>query len=441
MNEFVMWDLLIKSGLILTLKPGEAPLENGFIAVKDGEIVELGSMENLMAEASATQTIDATDRLVMPGLVNGHGHGAMTLFRGLADDLPLMTWLNEHVFPAEAQYANEELVYWGTMLAAAEMLLSGTTTAADGYFFENQAARAFLDAGIRAVPGQGVIDFPAPGAPDPSRNIEYARDFLKTWSGASPLITPSVFCHSPYTCSPDTLVKGKDLAREFGALLQVHVAETAAEVEMVKSARGLSPVRYLDSLGILDQDTLAVHMVHPDEEELDILAERKTPVCICVESEMKLASGAAPLWRMMQKGIRASLGTDGPASNNNLNMFGELRNLALLSKVVNNDPTAMPAEAALRLAAPEGASALGLGDVVGTLTPGLKADILIMDLSGPHLTPLYSPESHLVYAASGREVETVIVEGKVLVDKGRIRSFDLDEVIKRVQNISARIGL
>ncbi|MFH1139664.1 MAG: amidohydrolase [Pseudomonadota bacterium] len=439
MSDPIMWDILIKNGLILTLEPGAAPIAPGFAAVRNGALAAVGPMRDLAPDAAAAKTIDASGRLVMPGLVNAHGHGAMTLFRGLADDLPLMTWLNEYIFPAEARFVDEDLVYWGSKLAAAEMLLSGTTSTADGYFFEDQAARAFLEAGLRVAPGQGIIDFPAPGVKDPTLNIETAREFLQTWQGVSPLVHPSVFCHSPYTCSPDTLVKGKGLAREFGALFQIHVAETAAEVEMVRSARGLSPVRYLDSLGLLDQDTLVVHAVHLEDEEIDILAARRTPVCVCVESQMKLASGTAPAWKMLQRGVRLSLGTDGAASNNDLNMFGELRSLALLSKAFNQDPTAMPAETALYLAGPAGAEALGWGKDVGVLAPGRKADLIILDLAEPHLHPLYSPYSHLVYSASGREVETVMVEGRILVENGLATSLDLDEIQARVREIAARV--
>lgn len=432
-------DLLITNALVLTLEEGAEPISRGYVGVRQGAITGIGSMSGLDPDVQAGEVIDAAGGLVMPGLVNAHTHGAMTLFRGLADDLPLMTWLEENIFPAEAAHVDEELVYWGTKLACAEMLLSGTTCVCDGYFFEAQAAKAVHEAGLRAVLGQGVLDFPAPGVPDPAGNISAARDFILQWRDVSPLIRPSVFCHSPYTCSPETLTKGKDLARETGALFQIHAAETRSEVEIVRSGRGLSPVRYLDSLGLLDESTLAAHCVWLEDGEIEILAKRRTPVAVCIESEMKLASGLAPVPRMLAQGLRVALGTDGPASNNDLNLFGEIRSLALVYKAAALDPTVLPAARAISLAGPMGARALGWGDKIGTLTPGLRADLIMLDFSLPHLRPLYNPYSHLVYAATGREVKLVLVDGRVLVRDGRLTTIDLDETLAKTREIAARI--
>ena len=433
-------DLLITNGMVLTLEPGAEPLASGFVAVKDGMVALVGAMSDPARPVEAARVIDARGGLVMPGLINTHVHAAMSVFRGLADDLPLMTWLNEHIFPAEAAYVNEELAYWGTKLSVAEMLLSGTTGLADGYFFEDQAARAVMDTGIRAVLGQGVLDFPAPGVPDPSQNLTVARDFIERWQGVSPLLTPSVFCHSPYTCSAETLKQGRALARDKGVLFQIHVSETTAEVAQIQTEHGLRPVAYLDSLGLLDPETLAVHCVHLDDAEMDILAERGTPVSICVESEMKLASGVAPVPQLLARGVCLSLGSDGPASNNDLNMFGEMRSLALLFKASEMDPTILPADTVLRAAGPGGASALGWSGLAGTLTPGSRADLLVMKSGEPHLFPMYQPVSHLVYAATGREVRTVLVDGRILVDEGRVVSFDPEEAMFKVREIAARIA-
>jgi len=433
------YDLLITNGLILTLESGSEPIASGFVAVRDGRIVETGSMSELPAEAGAKEILDVSGGLVMPGLVNAHTHAAMTLFRGLADDLPLMTWLQDHIFPAEAAQVDEDLVYWGTKLACAEMLLSGTTCFADGYFFEDRAARAVQETGMRAVLGQGVLDFPAPGVPDPAKNIAAAREFIERWRGVSPLIRPSIFCHSPYTCSPETLVRGKDLARELGVLFQIHAAETQGETAQVRAQRGLTPIRFLDALGILDQDTLAVHCVHLDDEEIDILAERRTPAAVCVESQMKLASGVAKVPEMLAKGVEVALGTDGPASNNDLNLFGEIRSLALFFKAATLDPTVLPAAQVLSLAGPAGARALGWGDDIGTLKPGMKADLIVLDLKRPHLQPLYNPCSHLVYACTGREVIHVLVDGRVLVRHGRLTTVDMEETLVKVREIAAGI--
>jgi len=433
------YDVLITNGLVLTLEPGDAPLAGGFVAVRDGRIVEVGSMSESPVEAGAGEILDVSGGLVMPGLVNAHTHAAMTLFRGLADDLPLMAWLEEHIFPAEAAQVDENLVYWGAKLACAEMLLSGTTCFADGYFFEDQAARAVQETGMRAVLGQGVLDFPAPGVPDPAENIAAAREFIERWRGVSPLIRPSIFCHSPYTCSPETLVRGKNLARDLGVLFQIHAAETRSETAQVLAQRGLTPIRYLDSLGILDRDTLAVHCVHLDDEEIDILAERGTPAAVCVESQMKLASGVARVPEMSARGVRLALGTDGPASNNDLNLLGEVRSLALFFKAATLDPTVLPAAQVLSLAGPGGARALGWGDESGTLRPGMRADLIVLDLKRPHLQPLYNPYSHLVYACTGREIAHVLVEGRVLVRHGRLTTVDVEETLAKVREIAAGI--
>ncbi|MEW5725334.1 MAG: amidohydrolase [Thermodesulfobacteriota bacterium] len=439
MNLGPRYDLLIKGGLVLTLVEGAAPIPEGFVAVKDGRIEALGWTADLPPEAEAARTMDASGGLVMPGLINGHVHGAMTLFRGLADDLPLETWLNQYIFPAEAAHVDGDLVYWGARLAAAEMLLGGTTGLADGYFLEDHSARAFQEAGLRAVVGQGVIDFPAPGVPDPRENIAVAQRFLERWRGASPHISPSVFCHAPYTCSAETLVKGKELAREYGALFQIHAAETAFEVRQSRERHGLGPIEYLDLLELLDESTLVVHGVHLSEKEIEILAGRRTPVCVCVESNMKLASGLAPVPALLAKGVRLALGTDGPASNNDLNLLGEARSLALVYKAAGLDPTVLPAARVLHLAAPGGAEALGWSGLAGVIAPGRRADLVVRDLGRPNLKPLYNPYSHLVYAADGREVRTVLVDGRVVVEEGRIVSMDLEETKARVREIAARI--
>jgi len=432
-------DLLIKNGLILTLDSEDRIITDGYVTISDGIITGVGHMSELDPGATAKKVTDAGSGLVMPGLINAHTHAAMSCFRGLADDLPLFAWLNEHIFPAEAAHVNEDLVYWGTKLSCAEMLLSGTTCVADGYFLEDQTARAVHEAGLRAVLAQGVIDFPAPGVPDPKENILAAEEYIHKWQRVSPLIGPSVFCHSPYTCSPETLIRTKELARANGAIFQIHAAETADEVEQVRRDHGTTPVRFLDKLGVLDESTLAIHCVHLDEEELDLLAERGTAVAVCLESNMKLGAGLVKLPEMIDRGVRVALGTDGPASNNDLSLFGEMRAAALIYKAVRLDPTVLPASSVLSLATAGGADVLGLSGQIGILAIGAKADIIILDLLEPNLTPMYNPTSHLVYAATGREVRMVLVEGDILVENGRLTKLDLDEAMARVREIAERI--
>lgn len=433
------YDLLITNGLLLPAPGVLPPLHDGFVAMRGNTIAAVGGMAELPAQARARQTIDADGDLVMPGLVNGHCHAAMTLFRGLADDLPLMEWLQGHIFPAEARFVSPEMAYWCSKLAAAEMILSGTTTVADSYFFEEAAARAFHEAGLRAIVAQGIIDFPAPGVPDPGKNIAAATSFLDSCPGRQTgRITPAVFCHSPYTCSAKTLVQAKALAREQGRAFFIHLAETEAELKQIHEQQGMSPVEYLDRLHVLDRDTVAIHCVHLTTTDMSILQHRETGVITCPESNMKLASGTCPVPKMLAAGIRMGLGTDGCASNNDLDLFGEMDSLAKLHKVVNLDPTIMPASQVLHLATSGGAAALGMGDTVGRLAPGLRADCIIIDLDQPHLTPFHNHDL-LVYASKGRDVRTTIIDGVVVMDNRQILTFDLAETMSHVRNLAAAL--
>jgi len=371
----------------------------------------------------------------MPGLVNTHTHAPMTLFRGMADDLPLMTWLNEHIFPAEAKSVNPEMVYWCSKLAAAEMILAGTTTVADGYFLEDSVAEAFSDSGMRSVVAQGIIDFPAPGIPDPTQNVAIAAHFIDRWQTKNNLVTPAIFCHSPYTCSPDTLKRAKETARQKNALFFVHLAETQTEVEQIQEQHNTTPVRYLDSLGVLDKDTICIHCVWLDEKEIEILAKSGAKVSTCPQSNMKLGSGIAPLKKMLEAGISVGLGTDGCASNNTLDLFSEMDICAKIHKVKDIDPTALPAKAVLEMATIGGASVLGLSGDIGSLSPGKKADIILLDLMQPHLQPFYHPDL-LVYAASGADVSTVIIDGKLVMRHRKILTFDADQAMAKVRKLA-----
>lgn len=429
----MQYDLLIKNALLLP-SASDTLIQHGFVAVQQGRIALMGSTESLPALLTASQTIDARNCLVMPGLVNAHTHAAMTLFRGLADDLPLMSWLNDHIFPAEANCVSPEMVYWCSKLAAAELIRSGTTTVADGYFFEQEAARAFGEAGIRAVAAQGIIDFPAPGVPDPAQNIASAAHFLA--SPFDPLITPALFCHSPYTCSPHTLLQAKELAAKNGCKLFIHVAETQHEVSEIKQKYDLSPVRHLHRLGILDPDTVCVHCVWVDPQEIALLQQSGCGVVTCPESNMKLASGVAPVPDLLQASVPLGLGTDGCASNNDLDLFQEMDSLAKLHKVTRLDPTVMPAATALSLATTAGADLLGLGAEIGRLEAGMLADLIIIDLDKPHLTPFYNKDM-LVYGANGHDVRDVIIQGRIVMNNREIATFDLDETMSKVRELSS----
>jgi len=429
-------DILIINSSILPLSHnGPEFIDKGFISIKDGVIISLGPMSDLSASSETAKTIDAAGHLAMPGLVNTHTHAAMNLFRGLADDLELMAWLNEHIFPAEAKSVNPEMVYWCSKLAAAEMILAGTTTVADGYFLEDSAAEAFADCGLRSVVAQGVIDFPAPGVPDPAQNITAALDFIERWQDRNELIIPAIFCHSPYTCSPETLKRAKEAARQKNVRLFIHLAETKTEVKQIQEQHNTSPVRYLDSLGILDKDTICIHCVWLDEEDIEILAKKGTKVSTCPQSSMKLGSGIAPLKKMLEAGISVGLGTDGCASNNTLDLFSEMDVCAKLHKVKDLDPTALPAKTVLEMATSGGASVLGLADRIGSLSPGKRADVILLDLMQPHLQPFYHPYP-LIYAAGGADVSTVIINGKIVMQDRRILTFDVNETMAKVRELA-----
>ncbi|NOY69882.1 MAG: amidohydrolase [Deltaproteobacteria bacterium] len=432
-------DIIITNGIVVTVNPHFDIIKNGEVRIKDGRITSVGPVGMDAGHHPEAQVIDAGGGIIMPGLINTHTHLPMSLFRGLADDLMLSDWLNKHIFPAESKHINEHTVRIASLLSCAEMLLSGTTTCCDGYFFESGVAAAVRESGMRAVLGQGVIDFPAPGAPDPARNIDIAREFLAAVKDTSPLIHPSVFCHSPYTCSGKTLCAAKALANEFGVRFQIHVAETKGEADMIEGAGGLSPIAYLDRLGILDENTIAVHCIWVDDVDIEILADKGVCVSHNPESNMKLASGAAPVAAMLDAGILAGIGTDGCASNNDLDMFSEMDMAAKLAKVFSMDTIVLDAQTVLTAATMGGASVAGLSEITGSIEKGKAADIIIVNTAKPHLTPMYDPVSHLVYAARGSDVDTVMVNGRILVKDGALVYMDVEKIMDGVRKVAGEV--
>ena len=427
-------DILLHHALVLTLEPGAAPIAGGYVAVTGRRIAAVGAATDARDLPQARQSLDLQGALVLPGLVNTHCHAPMVWFRGLADDLPLKTWLTDFIFPAEAAWLDPDKAYWGTLAAAAEMIRGGITTVADGYFFETEVRRALAEAGLRAVAAQGVVDFPAPGVPDPRDNLKVAADFLAGGTAfAEQGITSAIFCHSPYTCGAETLTRAKDLTRARQVPWFIHLAETWGEVEESRQKTGLTPVAYLDQLGVLDELTVAVHAVWLDPEDQEILARRGVKVSHCPESNLKLASGVAPIPELLKRGVTVGLGTDGAGSNNNLDLWGEMSLAARLHKVWRRDPTLLPAAEAVALATREGAQVLGLGDRTGTLTPGKEADLIVLDLNRPHLTPLYHPFSHLAYAARAADVRHVMAQGRWLLFDRQFTTLDWPEIAGRLR--------
>jgi 5-methylthioadenosine/S-adenosylhomocysteine deaminase len=435
------YNIIIHNGIVLTMNSDFDIIENGVLCIKNGKLAKIESLENDSPIPEGETIIDAQGGIIMPGLVNTHTHLPMSLFRGLADDLPLSVWLNEHMFPAESKYITPESVRIGTLLSCAEMLLSGTTTCCDGYFYEDHVAWAVNEAGMRAILGQGVIDFPAPGVPDPADNINNAETFLQKWQNISPLIAPSIFCHSPYTCSKATLKNAKAIADTEAVLFQIHAAETKDEYVRIQTDHQSTPINYLDRIGIIDKNTLLVHAVWLDDNDINTIAARGANVSHNPESNMKLASGIAPVPALLKAGVTVGLGTDGCASNNNLDLISEMDTAAKLHKVNALDPTLMDAVTVLKMATIQAAKALGLDDIIGSLEIGKKADVIVIDTRKPHLFPIYNPVSHMVYAAQGSDVRDVIVNGRLLVKNRKLLTIDLENIIEKVIKFSETIKL
>jgi 5-methylthioadenosine/S-adenosylhomocysteine deaminase len=432
------YDLKLQGRILLTMNPAREILEDGVILIKDGVIHDIGPVRHFES-AEAKKHLIYPQGLIMPGLVNTHTHLPMSCFRGLADDLPLKRWLEDFIFPAESRFIDPHTAYWGSLLSLAEMMLSGTTCCADGYFLEHHVALAVEKSGLRAVLAQGIIDFPAPGVPDPAENLTAASRFISEWQGRCPRIQPALFCHSTVTCSSDTLMRAKALGQKFGVLFFLHLAETQGEVEKIDRLHGKSPTAYVDSLGILDSRTVGVHCVWLNDRDMDIFARQGIKVSHTPESEMKLASGVTPIVDLVERGIVTSLGTDGCASNNDLDMFQEMDVAAKLQKVHRLDSTALSAETVVWMSTMGGALTLGLDKYIGSLEKGKRADIIVLNLRKPHLVPLYDYYSHLVYAAKGSDVESVVVDGEVLVENGKPTRLDLEEIMDQGTEIGRRI--
>ena len=434
------FDILITGGTGLTLSERMEVIENPVIGIRGGRIALVEEGPRDAGRHAARERLDATGCVILPGLVNTHTHLPMACFRGYADDLPLLEWLHGRIFPAEAKHVNRGMVYDASRLAMAEMILSGTTTFCDAYFYESAIAQASLDMGMRGIVAQGFIDFPTPDQPDPTRNRQIAEAFIDKWKDRSPLISPALFCHTPFTCLPKTLTDLKQTAREREVLYLSHVAETREEIKIIQERYGTTPVRHLRNLGVLDERTVAVHAVWMDEEELDMLRDSGAKVSHNPESNMKLASGVAPVPPMLRRGIAVGLGTDGCASNNDLDLFREMGTAAKLHKVAAMDPTVLDARTALKMATIDGARVLGMEDRIGSIETGKCADLICVRMDRPHLTPVYQFYSHLVYAASGADVTASIIGGKLVMKDRRLLHADLEEIMERVRKIAAAVA-
>jgi 5-methylthioadenosine/S-adenosylhomocysteine deaminase len=429
------YDRVIQNGTVLTMDDQNTVYKTGRVAITGDEIAFVGNADEMLF--TAVHVIDAKGGLILPGLVNGHTHAAMSLFRGLADDLPLMDWLNHYIFPSESKM-DAKFVHTGAMLACAEMILSGTTTFCDMYLFEEETASAATSAGMRCLLGEVLYDFPSPNYGPAERGLEYSKDLIEKYK-KDPLVSVAVEPHAPYTCSPKLLRAANLLALEYRVPLIIHMAETEREVIEIRQKYGKAPFAHLASLDVLGPHVIADHCVWMDHAEIDVMAQSGARAIHNPESNMKLASGIAPIPALLKQGITVGLGTDGCASNNNLDMFSEMDSTAKLHKVNAMDPTVMDALTVLRMATIEGARALGLEQATGSLEKGKKADVIIVDVRKPHLTPLYNPYSHLVYAARGSDVSHSIINGRLVMENRNLVTLDVGKVMEEARRQAFKI--
>jgi 5-methylthioadenosine/S-adenosylhomocysteine deaminase len=433
-------DLVIGGEFVVTIDDARPVIRNGAVAVKDGRIVAVGTAAEIAAAYRAPLTLPGEQRVLLPGLVNGHTHAAMTLFRGIADDLALNEWLTQFIFPAEARFVDAEFVRTGTQLACWEMIRGGTTTFVDMYFHPDAVAEVVEACGLRAIIASAAIDFPSPGFKGWDDSFAAAVAFVQRWKGRHPRITPAIGPHAPFTVAPEHLVEAVAAARLHDVPISIHVAETLTEVNDVQTRYGNRPLRHLDAIGFLDPRVIAAHMVWPDTAEIAILSQHKAGVVHNPTSNLKLASGFSPVPQMLAAGVKVGLGTDGAASNNNLDMWQEINLAALIHKGVSLDPTILPAATVLRMATLGGAEAIGLDAHIGAITVGRRADLIQVRLNRAHLTPLYDVISHLVYAARADDVATVVVDGKVVMRNGEVLTLDLPAIRAKARRIAQEIA-
>lgn len=431
-------DTLIHARWVIPVEPDDVVLEHHSIAIHDGRIIAILPHAEARARYRAEAVHELEQHALIPGLINTHTHAAMTLMRGLADDLPLMTWLQEHIWPAEQQWVNEEFVHDGTQLAMAEMLRGGTTYFNDMYYFPDVSARAASAAGIRTTVGLIVLDFPTAWASNSDEYLSKGLELHDQYRN-DPLIRTAFAPHAPYTVSDGPLSRIQTYVNELEIPVHMHVHETAGEVQQCVAERGVRPLQRLDQLGLISPTLLAVHMTQLIDAEIDLVALRGAHVVHCPESNLKLASGFCPIQRLLDAGINVALGTDGAASNNDLDMFGEMRSAAMLAKAVAGDAGALPAMQALRMATLNGAKALGIDELVGSLLPGKAADVVAVNLSSIETQPLYHPVSQLVYACGRDKVSDVWINGQQVLNDRRLTTLDENAVLARAQDWQERI--
>jgi 5-methylthioadenosine/S-adenosylhomocysteine deaminase len=438
-------DLIVAGGTIVSMDGARTIYDDGAVAVKGDTIVAVGPRSEIESKYLTSQTIDAKGKLVLPGFINGHTHVPMTLFRGLHDDVTLNDWLYKYIFPAEKLNVNEEFVRWGTRLAAAEQIRAGVTTFADMYYFEDAVAEETKAAGMRGVLGETFIDFPAPDNKNEAAMLAYTETYLKKWQG-DPLIHAAVAPHSIYTCSQNTLQDAAALARKYHAPILIHTAEMKKEWDDSLKNNGMSPVQYLDKIGVLGPDVVSAHCIYVDEADRKTLAQRQVGCVHNPSSNMMLASGVSPVAEMRAAGVAVGLGTDGPAgSNNDLNLMEEMDLAAKLAKITKMDPLALNAKAVVEMATIEGARALHMEKEIGSLESGKKADLILVSLDEPNAVPMYDVYAQLAYALKGSDVDTVVIGGRVVMRDRKLLTVNEEQAMAKAREykktIAASLGL
>jgi len=424
-------DYIIRADYLLTMEGDLSVIRDGAVAVAGSVIADVGTFTEIAKTYSSQKTFGGKNRVVFPGLVNTHTHAAMVYFRGLADDLPLMEWLQNHIWPAEGKWMNESFVGDAVELACLEMLKAGVTTYCDQYFYQNTAAEKLEKIGMKGVLGAGVIDFPFTGyAKAADDYFVNAENLINNWKN-SELVFPCIAPHATYTCGPDNYRRANAISEKYNVPIHTHLAETQFEVGECRNRYGKTPVEYLEGIGLLSERLSAAHCVWLTDDEIELLARRRVGVAHCIESNLKLASGFAPVAKMLSAGVKVAFGTDGAASNNDLSILGEMSTAAKVHKAVSGDPTVVDSRTTLLMATRNGAEILGLGDRTGSLRPGKKADIVIANLNKPHLTPIYDIYSHMSYCLRPSDIETVMVNGKVVVEDGKPTTMDEAEVLAK----------
>lgn len=431
-------DYIICADYILTMNDNMDMIRDGAVAIQGNKILATDTKANILNKYQTKQLLDKKGHVLLPGLINTHTHAPMVYLRGIADDLPLKEWLEQHIWPLEKKWLSKDFVYDATKLACLEMLTGGTTTFADMYFFNNDLARATKEMGMRGIIATTVFDFPSVIANTTDEYFSVAEEFVKNWRGDG-LITPAIGPHAAYTCGTETLQRTQEFAAKFNLPIQIHIAETAWEVEEIQKRYGKRPVKYLDSIGFLNEKVLAAHCVWVDDEEIAILAKHKVGVAHCIESNLKLASGFMPLPKMLKAGVRVAFGTDGAASNNDLNLLLEISTAAKVHKAVINDSTVVDAKSALYMATRGAANALNMSTKIGVLAEGACADIISIDLQKPHLMPLYDVYSQIVYTATAQDVDMTMINGKLIMNERNLLACDAKEILEVARNWQRKI--